>query len=117
MLYIFNNESPFCHSLVESFICHRAHVSTHTSEHGIFNILAVLSYPLQTLSTQQFWDVVPEHVQMIKSRHYSISGNKNDKYSTKRKDQVHEGRLDFEEDPFYKIKYRIFCILKPLLHV
>lgn len=63
-----------------------------TCENTIFNILAVLSSPLQTLGEVpasahcRFGDVVSEHAGMVKHRHYGTSVDKNVKYSTKRSD-------------------------------
>lgn len=71
----FTTIPPFCLSLVPSFICRRARVSTRMCQDSIFNLLAVLSAPLQgfSISTHQFRVLVNERVQARRNRRYSAS--------------------------------------------
>lgn len=106
---MFYSRSPVCQNSVQSFIRHRARVSTQACEDTIFNILGrLLSSSSNSqrgfgIGTQQFWDVVSERVRTVKNGHYGTSADKKVKYSTKRKDHIHDDLTeikDAEANPF-----------------
>lgn len=74
----FTTIPPFCLSLVPSFICRRAHVSTGMCQYSRFNIVGSSSNSRRgfSISTHQFRVLVNERVQATRNRRYGTSVDK-----------------------------------------